>query len=542
MAVPLEQAGPVSLLEDATHLLRRTSLETLLCHWIGSVPLALALLVFWNSLTHPPMSDLACAAESLAVALLLIWMNYWRSVFAGRLHRALSGAAETPWNSRRVWRLVASQAFLAATKLLMLPISLVAVFPFATTVEFYRNAAVLAGRGDLEPLQVIATARHLARLGDKFQCWLLQALLLLLSLIAMLNVAVTFIVLPQLVKMLTGFESEFTRSGPHFFENRLFLLFVVGATWLIFDPFVQAVYCLRCFQAESVETGEDLRAGLRRIRSVVAKSAAAAAILLALTVLPVMARAADSVRPRELEQAVRQTMQSPEYNWRIPPPATAASATPWIVVATDRAIAAIDSALKWLGNAIDRLLRWILGGLNLNPVPGGGQAPATALHWSVWVLIGLAVALTGWVVWRAIQLRSRKAKTTPHPATVPIRLDDEDLTADRLPEAGWVEMAERCLSDGNLRLALRAFYLANLAWLGRCEFLTIDPGKTNREFEVELRRRARHAPEAQALFSANVRAFERAWYGLHDVLEEEPQEFRQRGEEMKTRLSVEVAA
>jgi len=132
--------------------------------------------------------------------------------------------------------------------------------------------------------------------------------------------------------------------------------------------------------------------------------------------------------------------------------------------------------------------------------------------------------------------------TAARPATVPIRLDDEDLTADRLPEAGWLEMAERCLRDNNLRLALRAFYLANLAWLGRQEFLSIDPGKTNREFELELRRRARQSPAARELFSANVRAFERVWYGLHEVLEGEQQEFRQRAEEMKTLLTAGVTA
>jgi len=184
MAAPLEQTGPIALLEAAAHLLRRASLDTLLCHSIGSVPFALALLIFWNNLTHPPMSDLACAAQSLTVALLLIWMNCWRSVFAGRLHRQLTGAAEVPWTRPRVWRLVSSQAFLAATKLLMLPLSLAAVFPFPTTVAFYRNAAVLAARGDLDPLAVISKARRLARI-DRFQCWLLQALLLLLSLIAM---------------------------------------------------------------------------------------------------------------------------------------------------------------------------------------------------------------------------------------------------------------------------------------------------------------------------------------------------------------------
>jgi hypothetical protein len=527
----------VSLLEDAAHLLRRASLDTLLCHWIGSVPFALMLLVFWNSLTHPPMADLACAAESLGMALLLIWMNCWRGVFAGRLHRQLSGAADRPWNLRRVWRLLANQAFLAATKPIMLPVSLVAAFPFARTVAFYRNASVLADREDLDPLAMIAKARRLAR-SDQLQCWLLQLLLLLLSLIVLLNVAITFILLPQLVRMLTGYESSFTRSGPSFFENRLFLLFVLGVTWLVFDPFVQAVYCLRCFQAESVETGEDLRAGLRRIRLAVA----ATAVVLMLAVPPVVARAADSVGPRELEQAVRQTMQSPEYNWRIPPPANAASKTPWIVQATDRAIAAVESAMKWAGKTIDRLLRWIFGGLNLSPMPLGGRAPAAALHWSVWVLIGLAVALTSWVLWRALVSRRKKPGVAAHTPIVPIRLDDEGLTADRLPEAGWLEMAERCLTDGNLRLALRAFYLANLAWLGRQEFLTIDPGRTNREFEIELRRKARQSPLARELFAANVRAFERAWYGLHDVLAEDTREFRQRGEQIKTLLSAEVAA
>ena len=64
MARPLEQPGPVSLLEEAAHLLRRASLDTLLCHWIGSVPFALALLILWNDLTHPPVPDLACAVKS----------------------------------------------------------------------------------------------------------------------------------------------------------------------------------------------------------------------------------------------------------------------------------------------------------------------------------------------------------------------------------------------------------------------------------------------------------------------------------------------
>src|SRR4051812_48839976 len=121
MARPLDPPGPVSLLEDAAHLLRTASLDTLLCHWIGSAPLALFLLFFWNDATHPPLSDLAIAAESLGAALLLIWMNCWRSVFAGRLHASLSGVPQPRRGGREIWRLVASQAALAATKPLVLP-------------------------------------------------------------------------------------------------------------------------------------------------------------------------------------------------------------------------------------------------------------------------------------------------------------------------------------------------------------------------------------------------------------------------------------
>ncbi len=536
MARPLEQSGPLALLEEAAHLLRRAPLDTLPFHWIGGVPLVLGLLVFWNRLTHPPVPDLACAAGSLGAALLLIWMNCWRAVFAGRLHRQLSGTPERPWSRRRVWRLVANQAFLAATKLVMLPLSLAAVYPFARVVAFYRNAAVLADREDLDPVEAISQARRLSGI-DKFQCWLLQALLLLLSVVAMLNVTLVLIILPQLVKMLTGFESAFTRAGDSYIMNHLFLLLVLGATWLVFDPFVQTVYCLRCFQGESIETGEDLRASLRRVRA----ATPVLALLVALAALPVLGRAADSVAPQDLHEAVRQTMQSPEYNWRIPPPANSASGTPWIVLATDRAIAAVQSALKWLWRHIEKLLRWIFGGLGVGETQEG-RAPAAALHWSVWVMIGLALAMAGWVMWRARNLRRKKAKPAARRSADAIHLDDEGLTADRLPEAGWIEMAERAMAEGNPRLALRAFYLANLAWLGRREFLGIHPGKTNREFELELRRRAREAPEARELFSANVRAFERAWYGMHEVFREDAERFRQRADEIKTLLGEGVTA
>jgi len=114
-----------------------------------------------------------------------------------------------------------------------------------------------------------------------------------------------------------------------------------------------------------------------------------------------------------------------------------------------------------------------------------------------------------------------------------VRLDAEELTADRLPEEKWLELAGECLREQNYRLALRALYLANLAWLGRSEWIVLDAGKTNREYDAELRRRARAHPEARTVFVQNLAVFERTWYGLHAVGAGEIEEYRSRVARMK---------
>src|ERR1700721_2569706 len=95
-------AAAMSALEDAGHLLRRTPLSTLLCHWIGSAPFTLAVLLFWNDITQYRPSNAACVADSLALAALLAWMNCWRAAFAGRLRAQLGGA---PAAGARGWKM-----------------------------------------------------------------------------------------------------------------------------------------------------------------------------------------------------------------------------------------------------------------------------------------------------------------------------------------------------------------------------------------------------------------------------------------------------
>jgi len=246
--------------------------------------------------------------------------------------------------------------------------------------------------------------------------------------------------------------------------------------------------------------------------------------------------------PQSLEQSVRQAMRSPEYDWRLPPPnAAAAQHVPWLVRVTDRVIDGVQAVFRAIGKAIDAFFDWLRHILSLTPARTGAL-PSAGLHWGLYILIGFVVFLAAWIAWRRRWFRRARPKTAAAPGMEAVRLDAADLSPDRLPEERWLELAARSLAEQNFRFALRAFYLANLAWLGRSEpgrspFLTIHPGKTNREYELELRRKARAFAEARDLFALNIAAFERAWYGLHQVGAEDVAVFRQHVDRIQAALS-----
>jgi hypothetical protein len=522
--------GAIPLLEEAVHLLRRAPRTALVCHLLGTTPFALALLLFWNDVNNPHTSDATVGRESVVLALLLVWMNCWRAIFAGRLRRQLSASADTSWTWRRAWNLVAGQAFLSATKLVVLPLAALTIFGLAWTVAFYRSATALADRADLDPVQLIARARQLAGL-DRRQSWLILPIVGFLGLLFTANLALTLALLPQLIHALTGYESQFSRSGGYYIFTPLFLWATLAISWMLFDPFIQAVYCLRSFYGESITTGEDIRAGLRMLT-------AAAAILLVLVPMHAFAAVVSQhVPPQQLEQAVRRAMQSSEYDWRLPVPANPVpQGVPWIVRVTGRLIDALKSIFHAIGNAISAFFEWLRKLFELAGAPHPGALPTSGLHWWLYALIAVVLFMLGWIAWRRRWfVRARPAPAAP--ALAAVRLDAEDLTADRLPEESWLELAARMLQEENFRLALRAYYLANLAWLGRNQFLTIHSGKTDREYELELRRKARAFAEARQMFAANIVAFERAWYGQHEVSADDAGEFRRRIQSIKQALA-----
>src|SRR5439155_19597229 len=169
-----------------------------------------------------------------------------------------------------------------------------------------------------------------------------------------------------------------------------------------------------------------------------------------------------TVKPDELDRAIEQVMQQPEYTWRLPrersiqqhPKSKLGS---W-VHSVGRTV---DSWAKAAGRAVDKLIKW----LTPKTRPSSGNA-GFELDWLfgvkglIFLLVLIIAALLLLLLVRLWKQRhDAEVPQLMAQALAPVPdLADEDVGADQLPVDGWIIMARDFLARGDLRLALRASY------------------------------------------------------------------------------------
>jgi hypothetical protein len=246
---------------------------------------------------------------------------------------------------------------------------------------------------------------------------------------------------------------------------------------------------------------------------------------------------AGAISPEQLSQSIDQVLQKREFAWRMPrekevesdaPQSWPARVLQWFGDMIREAVKAmargLGKALDWIGDMLSKL--WPSHVSRQSGLSGWSSGLIYSLQILLLFLIATLAGILAVLILRAYRRRRRPAVLLAEPVAARPDLSDENLAADQLPEDGWLNLAREMMEDGNLRLALRAFYLAGLAHLAAHEMISIAIFKSNREYETELRRRARAASEVQEAFSQNVAVFDWAWYGLNDVTQDALQQFQ----------------
>ena len=345
------------------------------------------------------------------------------------------------------------------------------------------------------------------------------------SFFVLLSLSIAGAMLPEIFKMFFGIESVFTRGGEAML-NTTFFATIFGLTFLCVDPILKSIYVVRVFQGESLRTGEDLRAALKPFAPAVTRLATWLAILIVLS-NPVSTRAqttspppaAEPIQPRELDRAIDDVIQKRKYTWRAPRERVVEpEGEPGMIAKFfQRVRRMLRDALESVGNWIERIVRRIFG--RFRPTPGsadfGWMMTKQMLLYGLLAIVVSAVAVLLIRFWKK---RQRGVPVTTAQAVQPAPdVADENVSADQLPEDGWTTLARELLGRGELRLALRAFYLASLAHLADRNLVSLARFKSNRDYQRELQRRAHAFPTLQTLFGENVSCFDRVWYGRHEA-------------------------
>jgi len=577
--VPRRQKGTsgLELIEEAVHLLRTAPSGALASYLLGSLPFVLGLLYFWADMSRNPFAYDHLPGASLALGGLFLWMKSWQAVFAQKLRAAISIAPAPTWNFARCRRVVLAQCALQPWGLFLLPVALVPVLPFAWGYAFFQNLTAL---NDGESPQLRALVRKSFRQAALWPGQNHVAILVLLAFgfLVFLNWTIVCLALPSLVKMLFGVETVFSRSGLSVL-NTTFFAAMFGLTYLCVDPIAKAVFVLRCFYGESLDSGNDLKVELKQAASLAGRAAASLPLLVVcsfflvagnLRASPLLSlaspsatetpgvagqelpqgrtdsprsRASDNsqtsgvVSPAQLDHAIEEVIQQRKYTWRMPREKVAKpdDAKQGVIARFfDETLKTLrqwaKQALEWLGE----LLRKLFGRPRSPGGASSGYAWIMLLQMLLYALLAVAVIALGFLLFRILSNRRRVSTAIESEAIQPAPdLTDENLGADQLPEDGWMKLARELLERGELRLAVRAFYLASLAHLAERNLISIAKFKSNRDYERELQRRGHAFGGLLSVFGENVSVFDRIWYGMHEVTRDLVQQFATNVERIK---------
>jgi hypothetical protein len=514
----------LELMEEAVRLLRATPPAALLAHFIGSAPCLLYAIYFFTDLSRSAFAREHVIGESLGFAALYAWMKCGQAVFAAQLRATLLRQPAPRWNAARLVRLAAAQVLLQPLGLVVRFVAGAIAIPYVWVATFFQNVSVLgAGGTDLRTLCADAWRETKRWPGQAHGiAWYLA----MFGIFVFLNVAALIVATPALLKSFLGIETVFSQHPQGMFEPTFFVT-VLAVTHLLLDPLRKAAVALRCFHGRSLQTGEDLAVELARVRRPAAV-AALAAVLFFLSAAPFV-RAETAPPPVEaaaLNRSIDEVLERSEFTWRAAhgkaekiDESKLSTFEKW-----QRDLAKWKERAMWtmsfkIQRAWHQLVDWLF------PKRGDRSERGESVHWwnsfetLFWVSLVVVAVLLAVLISRRWRRPEFTAATVETAAPVP-DLRDETTSAEQLPEDGWLALARDLFDRGELRLALRALYLAGLAHLGSRDLIHLARHKSNHDYDRELRRRARAQADLLTAFARNLEAFESAWYGDHAVTPE----------------------
>lgn len=513
------EAGGVELLEESILALRATPAPDWFVYCSGAIPFVAALLWFCTDSLRNVNAASNLAGGALTVALLFVWKQFTEAMFAARLHARITGLPVPRLSAGTIAKALMRLTAIQPWSILVLLIAALATVPAAAAVFFFRGFSLFTL---LDPENSISRAWTSAR-GQQGQAWRFLALTVLVSIVLYVNFLVATLTAAMLSKSFFGID--YLLSDPRvLLRSSTIHASVILLVYLCTDALFTAAAVLRCFYSDSIRSGADILAGIRRL------TALAAIVVFALCLCAPLVAQTDT---QTLDRALDETLARREFAWRMPPSdlTEPPAAVGWTI-----------SAYEWLMKQLRRIGDWLdewMRKQQPHDSPGRARperAPGDTYRYLMIALVVVAaIALV--VIWRSAERGQQDGTLTavePRPA---VDVSDEATLADHLSEDSWLSLADELIAKGDHRLALRALYLSGLRLLSERKLVTVQRWKSGYEYLMELKRRSREPARMAPPFQESLRLFELGWYGFHPVDAPMLDELRLRLKELRSHAS-----
>ncbi len=510
----------IDLIEEGVHLLRQVPLSAWAVYFCGVAPFVFGFLFFWTEMVSSGFADQSLLPGAMGLGVLFVWFKATQAYFGDGLREALHGQGEAGWSLGQWMQVVRRQAFWQATGLIVLPIAFAVTVPFGWAFAFYQNVLLSDPRDELSDGQTVRESWRIARLWPE-QNWTLLSLLSVVYLLSFINWLTVLLAAPYLLKTLLGVETVFSRSGFHLL-NTTSLFVCCLLAYVVTDPLVKAVYLLRRHYCESRRSGADLLLRLRQSLRQGVLGRAGLLLVGLLMVWPVVAPSSaslvaasptveqlDAVR---LDASIDEVLERREFAWRFPRDEVGDGSRPesaWLKSLREMFKRWEERIEHWVESWFDSDEDKEKSNWDWDGFAGIGDVLSYLLIGG-FVLVVVYFAVRAWRLYQPLELLEGSADSL---AEVVPDLNADDVAADLLPRNRWVEMAQALIAKGEYRLALRAYFLAQLSALASEGIVVIRLAKSNREYSEEILRRAHGQADLLDLYRLEMRLFESVWYG-----------------------------
>lgn len=230
-----------------------------------------------------------------------------------------------------------------------------------------------------------------------------------------------------------------------------------------------------------------------------------------------------ALAPEQLEASIDDVLRRPEFAWRpgftLERPATPSELSPLVGFfesTRDLMRRGWSACARWF----ERFRRWLHRSDPAEP-PQGGIWLGAMPPWLVLALAGLGlVAVVGatWL-WKRRSVADSLDVAVEVAESV-VELPDDPAEAASVEPDRWRAWATELVAEGRLREAVRALYLGMLSALAARDLLRLARTKTNRDYRLELARRAPDRADLQTGCAMVIEVYEQSWFGRREPSEE----------------------